>query len=115
MAALQRAENDRVAAQARKIVPTIFPADLFGENMWTVKISNTSNGVVTNLGVSVTAVDADDNEIPGGCLQANNRMRTGDAFSRLISEALGGAFTAQSARTRWRVSWAVWAVSDRAG
>src|SRR5262245_23408764 len=30
--ALQRAENDRIAAQARKVVPTIFPAYIFGEN-----------------------------------------------------------------------------------
>lgn len=91
MAALQRAEDDRITAQARKIVPTIFPADLFGENMWTVKVSNTSNGVVTNLNVVVTAVDADGNEIPDGCRQANDRMGTGDAFRRLISDALGGA------------------------
>lgn len=93
MAALQRAEDDRIKAQARKIVPTIFPADLFGENMWTVKVSNTSNGVVTNLDVSVTAVDAEGNEIPDGCRQANDRLGTGDAFRRLISEALGGAFS----------------------
>jgi hypothetical protein len=93
MAALQRAEEDRVAAQARKIVPTIFPADLFGENMWTAKVSNTSNGVVTNLDVSVTAVDADGNEIPDGCRQANNQISIGDAFRRLISEALSGAVT----------------------
>jgi len=90
MGALQRAENDRIIAQARKIVPAIFPADLFGENMWTVKVSNTSNGVVTHLAVSVTAVDAHGNEIPGGCPQASDQMVIGDAFRRLISDALGG-------------------------
>jgi hypothetical protein len=93
MGALQRAENDRIIAQARKIVPAIFPADLFGENMWTVKVSNTSNGAVTHLAVSVTAVDAHGNEIPGGCRQANDQMVIGDAFRRLISDALGSAVT----------------------
>jgi hypothetical protein len=93
MAALQRAEDDRIIAQARKIVPAIFPAELFGENMWTVKVSNTSTGVVTNVDVSVTAVDANGNEIPGGCRQANDQVMIGDAFRRLISDALAGAAT----------------------
>ena len=106
---MQRAEDDRIAAQAGKIVPTIFPADLFGENMWTVKVSNTSNGVVTNLAVSVTAVDADGHEIPGGCRQANNQISIGDAFRRLISDALSAGWRALS------VAWAVWAVFGRAG
>ncbi len=118
MAALQRAEDDRIAAQARKIVPTIFPADLLGENMCTIKVSNTSNGVVTNLTVSVIAVNADGNEIPGGCRQANHQISVGDAFRRLISDVLSGAVTGAIGATRWRgcsARWAVWAVSDRAG
>jgi hypothetical protein len=97
MAALQRAEDDRIIAQARKIVPAIFPADLFGENMWTVRVSNTSNGVVTNLDVSVIAVDANGNEIPNGCRQANDQVVIGDAFRRLISDALTGAVTGATA------------------
>ncbi|PQM45651.1 hypothetical protein [Mycobacterium talmoniae] len=91
MAALLRAEDDRVAAQARKIVPTIFPADVLGENLWTVKVSNTSNGVVTNLAVSVTAVDADGNEIPNGCRQANREINVGESFGRIVREALSGS------------------------
>jgi hypothetical protein len=93
MAALQRAEDDRIIAQARKIVPAVFPADLFGENMWTVKVSNTSTGVVTNLDVSVTAIDANGNEIPNGCRQANDQVKIGDGFRRLISDALSGSVT----------------------
>ena len=93
MAALQRAEDDRIIAQARKIVPATFPAEMFGPNLWTVKVSNTSNGVVTNLDVSVTAVDAGGNEIPNGCRQANDQVSIGDAFRRLISDALSGAVT----------------------
>ena len=85
MAALQRAEDDRIIAQARKIVPATFPAEMFGPNLWTVK--------VTNLDVSVTAVDAGGNEIPNGCRQANDQVSIGDAFRRLISDALSGAVT----------------------
>jgi hypothetical protein len=72
--------------------------------MWTVKVSNTSNGVVTHLGVSVTAVDAHGNEIPGGCRQANDQMVIGDAFRRLISDALGGAVTGALGASPWACS-----------
>lgn len=91
MDTLQRAENDRIAAQARKVVATVFPADMLGEHLWTVKVSNSSNGVITNLNVSVTAVDAEGNEVPGGCHQANREIDIGGAFQRMVSQALSGS------------------------
>lgn len=91
METLQRAENDRIAAQARKVVATVFRADMLGEHLWTVKVSNNSSGIITNLTVSVTAVDADGNEVPGGCRQANREINLGEAFQRMVSQALSGS------------------------
>lgn len=93
MAALQRAEDDRIAAQARKVVPAVYRADLFGENIWTVRINNTSSGIVSNLAVRVVAVDQDGAEVPNGCAQANNQISVGKSMERIVSEALGGALS----------------------
>jgi hypothetical protein len=43
--ALRRAAGKRVAAQARKVVPSCIRAPMFGDSWWTVRIDNTSNAV----------------------------------------------------------------------
>ena len=93
MAALQRAENDRIAAQARKVVPAVYRADLFGENIWTVRINNTSAGIIRNLAVRVVAVDRSGAEVPNGCGQANNQVSISRGMERIVSDALGGALS----------------------
>jgi hypothetical protein len=74
MEALNRAEMDRVVAQARKVVPSCLRTPMFGSNWWTVKIENVSNAVTTILNVDVEAVDANGNVVPNGCQRANNTM-----------------------------------------
>ncbi|SEB26599.1 MULTISPECIES: hypothetical protein [unclassified Mycobacterium] len=91
MAVMQRAEDDRIKAQARKIVPSINRADMFGENLWTARVNNLSNGAVSLLAVRVIAVDADGNDVPDGCRQANNEVEIGQGIERMIAEGLRGA------------------------
>ncbi|WP_280385767.1 hypothetical protein [Nocardia wallacei] len=98
MAALQRAEDDRIAAQARKVVPTLVRAEVFGPDMWSVKVANHSNAVVTELDVSVVAVDAEGQLIANGCQQANGKLGTSEAFRRVIADAISGAVDASMQR-----------------
>ena len=93
MATLQRAESDRIAAQARKVVPSVNRADMFGENLWMVRVNNTSTGVVTDLSVRVAAFDSHGNKIPDGCRQANNEVKIGQGIERMITEAFRGGIS----------------------
>lgn len=91
MNALNRAEAERIAAQARKVVPSCLRTPMFGNAWWTVKIENVSNAVATILAVDVVAVDANGNVVPNGCQQSNNTMPTDQAFDRAIRGALSGS------------------------
>lgn len=93
MATLQRAENDRIAAQARKVVPSVNRADMFGENLWMVRVNNLSNGAVSLLDVRVAAFDAEGNEVENGCRQANNEVQIGQGIERIIMESLRGGLS----------------------
>ena len=92
MAALERAELERVGAQARKVVPSCVSTPMFGDNWWTVKVDNASASVTKILSVDVRAVDPGGNEVPQGCQQANNTMPVDQAFERSIRAALAGSF-----------------------
>jgi hypothetical protein len=98
MDALRRATKKRVAAQARKVVPSCVRAPMFGDSWWTVRIDNTSNAVTTILAVDVAALDPNGIQVPDGCGQANNTMPTDQAFDRSIHAALsaGGSQDSQS-------------------
>ena len=87
MTALNRAEMDRVAAQARKIVPSCVRTPMFGNKWWTVKIENVSNAVATILNVDVAAIDASGAVVSDGCQRANNTMPIDEAFGRSIQAA----------------------------
>ena len=93
MAALQRAEDDRIAAQARKIVPEISSGDRFGENVWLAHIENASTGVISSLKVVVKAYDSDDNEIPDAVSEATGQLDISGGIQRIISDALGGGLS----------------------
>jgi hypothetical protein len=89
--ALNRAEAERVAAQARKIVPSCVRTPMFGNKWWTVKVENVSNAVAAILNVDVAAVDANGNVVPDACQQANNTMPVDEAFGRSVQAALSGS------------------------
>jgi hypothetical protein len=88
---LNRAEAERVASQARKVVPSRVRTPMFGSNWWTVKIENVSNAVATILNVDVAAVDGSGNVVPNGSQRANNTMPVDEAFGRSVQAALSGS------------------------
>ncbi|AWG64785.1 hypothetical protein DDT46_13930 [Mycobacteroides abscessus] len=94
IAALQRSEDDRLAAQARRIVPSTFRARTKDQSYWHVKIENLSTEVITELSVEISATDADGNAIPNGYVQADKEL-LGQSLVELImpafSQALDGA------------------------
>jgi hypothetical protein len=87
---LHRAYRERVAAQARKVVPSCMRTPMFGDSWWTFRIDNTSPAVTTLLAVDVEAIDAKGIEVPGGSMQANNTMPVDQAFDRSVLAALSG-------------------------
>jgi len=89
--ALRRVQGKRVAAQARKVVPSCVRTPMFGDSWWTVRIDNTSNAVTTILAVDVEAIDANGIEVPDGCKQASNTMPVDQAFDRSVLAALPGS------------------------
>ncbi len=97
IATLQQAENDRLAAQARKVVPLIARADpSYGPNMWAVRIQNKSTEVINDLAVLVTALDANGNVVEDACHRETNvelspLMR--GIFSDAISVSIGEIVT----------------------
>ncbi|MCV7355938.1 hypothetical protein [Mycolicibacterium fluoranthenivorans] len=90
MAALQRAEDDRIAAQARKIVPEIASGDRFGENIWLAHIQNASTGVINDLRVVVIAYDDQDVEVTDGVQKATGQLDISGAMEKIISDAVSG-------------------------
>lgn len=94
--AFRRVARKRVAAQARKVVPSCVRAPMFGDTWWTVRIDNTSSAVTTILAVDVAAFDADGRQVPDGCRQADNIMPIDQAFDRSIRAALSAGAAAGS-------------------
>ena len=94
MAALQRAEDDRIAARVRKVVPEIGSGDRFGENIWLAHIENASTGVIIrSLKVVVKAYDSVDNEIPDVVCKATGELDISGGVQRIVSDALGGGLS----------------------
>lgn len=87
---MQRAENDRIAAQARRIVPEITKSAFFGENVWLGHIQNASTGAISELRVVVTARDNDGNEIVDGFRKATGELDISGGLQRMVSGALSG-------------------------
>jgi hypothetical protein len=88
--ALHRAHRKRVAAQARKVVPSCVRTPMFGDSWWTVRIDNASNAMTTILAVDVKGIDANGFEVADGCRQANIAMPLDRAFDRSVLAALSG-------------------------
>jgi len=81
LAEMRRAENDRLSAQARRIIVTTVKTDVLVENTWHVGIQNTSTDAISGLRVNVTARDKDGNAVSNGCRQAgpDTKGSVGDA------------------------------------
>lgn len=90
MEALHRANRERAAAQARKVVPSCARTPTFGDSSWTVRIDNASNALTTLLAVEVIALDANGVEIPHGCKPANGTMAVDQALDRSIQAVFSG-------------------------
>ena len=88
--ALHRAVRERIAAQARKVVPSCVRTPMFGDSWGTVRIDNASRAMMTLLRVDVEAIDADGIPISDGCRQATNTLPVDQAFDRTIL-ALSGS------------------------
>ena len=86
--ALHRADQARIAAQARKVLPSCVKTPMFGDSSWTVKIDNASDAVVTILGVDVAAFDANGIEKTHGCSRATGVAPVDQVFDRSIRAAL---------------------------
>ena len=91
MDALHRAERQRVAAQARKVVLSCVRTPMFGDSWWTVRIDNATNAVTTILAGDVKAIDSTGSEVPDECRQANNTMPIDHAFDRCIRAGLSAS------------------------
>jgi hypothetical protein len=86
--ALRRAEQARIAAQARKVLPSCVRTPMFGDASWTVRIDNASDAVATILGVYVAALDTNGFEIPHGCSRIAGMVPVDQVFDRSIRAAL---------------------------
>ena len=95
MDALRQAHRKRIAAQARKVVPSCARTPILDGSWWTVRIDNASDAMTTILAVEVKAIDASGFEVPDGCKQADNPPPDDLVFDPspgAISGSLDGAF-----------------------
>jgi hypothetical protein len=88
--ALYSVKQERIGAQARKVVPSCGRIPMFGDSWWTVRIDNASKTMTTILAVDVTALDANGFEVSGGCTQVHSTMPFDQAFDRAMRAALLG-------------------------
>lgn len=89
LAELRRAENDRLAAQARRVTVAIRKADVLVERTWHIGIQNTSTDAITGLRVIVTAHDRSGTAVEGGCQRARPDAKGSivDAAATVIVDA----------------------------
>jgi len=84
LTALQRAEDERVIAQARRVVASVGSASLLGNGVWFASVSNHSTAPVTNLEVKVFAVDAKGERILEPCKRSKETIGTDDVLANLV-------------------------------
>ncbi|MFI6313239.1 hypothetical protein ACIBEK_24325 [Nocardia fusca] len=65
-----------------------------GENLWTVKVHNGTNGPITDLAVEVYVVDEHGNRATAECVPAKGRISLANMFEGLLSQALSGSLGA---------------------
>lgn len=95
--ALQQAENERLAAQARKILFEVVNASAVIPNLYHVGIINVGTEIVSALQIKVFAKDASGNIVPDGCHFAD-RTSVGEAMAEVIAPEVNRTFDIISAR-----------------
>ena len=91
MDVIRHERRRRLAAQARKIVPSCLRTPMIGESWWTVRIDNTSKAATTILAVDVAAIDTNGIQVHDGYRQVDNTAPVDEAFNRSIRAALSGS------------------------
>lgn len=71
IATLRQAEDDRLAAQARRIVPAIFRGNIVSNTLWNLRIDNLSTDVVSEMKIDIIIRDSLGNAVPHGYRLAN--------------------------------------------
>ncbi|ORA20770.1 hypothetical protein BST12_14280 [Mycobacterium angelicum] len=71
IAVLRQAEDDRLAAQARRIVPAIFRGDVVSNTLWNLRVDNWSTDVVSDMKIDIIICDRAGNTVPHGYRLAN--------------------------------------------
>ena len=69
--ALMQAEDDRLAAQARRIVPAIFSGNIVSNTLWNLRIDNYSTDVVSKINIDIIISDRNGKTVPYGYRLAN--------------------------------------------
>ncbi|OZF55504.1 hypothetical protein [Rhodococcus sp. 14-2470-1a] len=95
MATLLRAEKDRIAAQARKVIVGIDTNRLLGEDVFFVRAVNHSTAPIGEVSVRVHAVDSDGNEVADGCEQANRSLGADVNVSKIVADVLSETMAKQ--------------------
>lgn len=83
IAAQRQAENERLATQARRVVPAKFPGTVFSPRLWNIRIDNRSNDVVSEMTIDITIEDADGTIVSDGYKIAD-RQAIGQAMTDVI-------------------------------
>ncbi len=97
IATLRQAEDDRLAAQARLIIPAAYRGNMFSPTLWNLRIDNWSMGAVSELGVAVIIKDAQGNAVPHGYRLANKES-VGQAMAAMILPEMSRTLDGMEAR-----------------
>lgn len=89
IAALRQAEDDRLAAQARWVIPAAYRGNAFSPTLWNLRIDNGSIGAISNLKVTIIIKDANGNVVPHGYRLANVES---------VGQAMAGFFLPEFSR-----------------
>jgi hypothetical protein len=65
----------------------VIKAEPFAANLWHVKVKNESNDTITDLQVTVRALDRDGNEVIDGCTQVTDKTSIAEGAAGVIVES----------------------------
>ena len=97
--AFKEAEDDRLAAQARRVIPAIFPGTAFSRTLWNVRIDNWSNDSISDLQIDVFVQDQNGHSVPHGYRLAN-KVSLGEAMLQIFLPEFSRAIDAVTAKYR---------------
>jgi hypothetical protein len=97
--AFKQAEDDRLAAQARRVIPAIFPGVAFSRTVWNVRIDNWSNDSISDLQIDVFVQDHSGSTVPHGYRLAN-KVSLGEAMIAAWLPEFSRALDAVAAKYR---------------